>query len=161
MTDRAVARCITMDRRQRVPADSLIFGYGPMLPLVAAGAGAWTLPGGWPVLAIQLAIVWGALILSFIGGVRRGFGFATPGASTPIEIAAAATYVITAGLSLVVTRAAIALALLTAGYALAALLDRRAALSGDAPAHFARLRPPQLLLGCGGLAACWAWLMSG
>ena len=119
------------------------------------------MPGGWPVIVVQLAIVWAALILSFIGGVRRGFGFATPGASTPIEIAAAVAYVTIAGLSLIVSRAAIAVALLAAGYALAALLDRRAALTGNAPAHFARLRPPQLLLGCAGLAACWAWLLSG
>ncbi|MEH3047531.1 DUF3429 domain-containing protein [Sphingomonas adhaesiva] len=150
-----------MDRSPRIPLDSLVFGFGPMLPLVAAAIGAWTLPGGWPVLAIQLAIVWAALILSFIGGVRRGFGFATPRASTAVEIAAAVAYVTIAGLALIVSRAAIALALLAAGYALAALLDRRAALAGDAPAHFARLRPPQLLLGCAGLAGCWAWLMSG
>ncbi len=151
-----------MDRSSSpVPTDSIVFGYGPMLPLVAAGVGVWILPGGWPVIIVQFAIVWAALILSFIGGVRRGFGFATPGASTPVEIAAAVAYVTIAGLSLVVSRAAIAVALLAAGYALAALLDRRAALAGNAPAHFARLRPPQLLLGCAGLAACWAWLLSG
>lgn len=132
-----------------------------MLPLVAAGIGAWVLPGAWPVLAIQLAVIWGALILSFIGGVRRGFGFATPAASTAIELAAAVAYVTIAGLALVMSRAAISVALLAAGYALAALLDRRAALAGNAPRHFARLRPPQLLLGCAGLAGCWAWLMSG
>lgn len=143
-----------------IPVDSLIFGYGPMLPLVAAGAACWLLPGGWALLAIQCAIVWAALILSFIGGVRRGFGFATPGASTLAELAAAIAYVSLAGLALLVPRAAIALSLLITGYALAALLDRRAAIRGDAPAHFAPLRPPQLLLGCAGLAACWAWLMS-
>ena len=150
-----------MEPEPRIPTASIVFGYGPMLPLVAAGVGVWVLPGGWPVLAVQLAVIWGALILSFIGGVRRGFGFATPGASTSVELAAAIAYVTIAGLALVVPRAAIAVALLTAGYALAALLDRRAALSGNAPAHFARLRPPQLLVGCVGLAACWTWLMSG
>jgi hypothetical protein len=145
----------------RIPVDSIVFGYGPMLPLVAAGVGAWVLPPGWGMLAVRLAIVWGALILSFIGGVRRGFGFATPRASTTIEIVAAVGYVTIAGLALLVPYAATALALLAVGYALAALLDRRAALAGNAPAHFARLRPPQLLLGCAGLAAGWAWLMSG
>lgn len=145
--------------RRPIPLDSLVLGYGPMLPLVAAGVGAWTLPLGWRVLAVQCAVVWGALILSFIGGVRRGWGFARAEASTAAEIAAAVAYVLLAGLALVVPRAAVALALLVAGYALAALLDRRAALRGDAPAHFARLRPPQLLLGAAGLAACWAWLL--
>ncbi len=145
----------------RIPIDSIVFGYGPMLPLVAAGVGAWVLPPGWGMLAIRLAIVWGALILSFIGGVRRGFGFATPRASTAVEIVAAVGYVTIAGLALLVPYATTALALLAVGYALAALLDRGAALAGNAPAHFARLRPPQLLLGCAGLAAAWTWLMSG
>ncbi len=150
-----------MDQRTHIPKDSIIFGYGPMLPLIAAGIGAWALPAVWGMLVVRLAIVWGALILSFIGGVRRGFGFATPRASTAIEIAAAVAYVTIAGLALVVPFAPTALALLAVGYALAALLDRRAALAGNAPAHFARLRPPQLLLGCAGLAACWARLMIG
>ncbi|MBW6527260.1 DUF3429 domain-containing protein [Sphingomonas sp. RHCKR7] len=145
----------------RVPADSIVFGYGPMLPLVAAGIGAWVLPEPWGVVAVRLAVIWGALILSFIGGVRRGFGFARAAASTAVELAAAVAYVTIAGLALLVPDAAVAVALLAAGYALAALLDRRAALRGDAPAHFARLRVPQLLLGCAGLAACWAWVMSG
>lgn len=150
-----------MDQRSRIPLDSVIFGYGPMLPLLAAGIGVWTLPSAWGALAVRLAIVWGALILSFIGGVRRGFGFARPAASTAIEIAAAVAYVTVALLALVVPFASTSLALLAAGYALAALLDRRAALAGNAPAHFARLRVPQLLVGCAGLAACWAWLVSG
>lgn len=150
-----------MNQRARIPPDSIIFGYGPMLPLLAAGIGVWTLPAAWGALAIRLAIVWGALILSFIGGVRRGFGFARPDASTAIEIAAAVGYVTIALLALVVPFASTSLALLAAGYALAALLDRRAALAGNAPAHFARLRVPQLLLGCAGLAACWGWLISG
>ena len=150
-----------MNQRARIPTDSIVFGYGPMLPLVAAGVGAWVLAPGWGLIAVRLAIVWGALILSFIGGVRRGFGFATQGASTPVEIVAAVGYVTIAGLALVVPFVSTSLALLAAGYALAALLDRRAALAGNAPAHFARLRPPQLLLGCAGLAACWAWVMLG
>lgn len=143
----------------RVPVPSVIFGYGPMLPMVAAAGGAWLLPPPWPVIAIQLAITWAALILAFIAGVRRGFGFGQERASTAAELASAVLYVTLAGLALVVGRASAALALLIVGYVAAALLDARAALAGDAPRHFARLRPPQLLLGAAGLAACWAWLL--
>ncbi|NJR79219.1 DUF3429 domain-containing protein [Sphingomonas corticis] len=142
-----------------IPRNAQVLGFGPMLPLVAAGIGAWVLPGTWPILAVQLAIVWGAIILAFIGGVRRGFGFARESASTAVAIAAATAYLTIAGLALVVPRATMALALLIVGYALAALLDRRAALAGNAPAFFAPLRPPQLLLGAAGMAGCWAWLM--
>lgn len=143
----------------RVPFSSVVLGFGPMLPLVAAGIGAWLLPGLWPFLTIQLAIAWAALILAFIGGVRRGFGFGNPRASTPSEMVASIAYFVFAGLGLVLPTPSTGLSILIVGYAVAALLDRRAALGGDAPLHFARLRPPQLLLGAVGLAACWAWLL--
>jgi hypothetical protein len=146
--------------RPTIPADGLILGYGPMLPLVAAGCGTWLLPHPWPALAIRLALIWGALILAFIGGVRRGFGFARDSASKPREIAAAVVYVAVAGVSLAIPRADVALPTLAAGYALAALADRRAAIRGDAPLYFARLRVPQLLIGCAGLLACWAGLVA-
>lgn len=142
-----------------VPWTSVAFGYGPMLPLVVAGLGAWLLPEPWPLIAVQLAITWAALILAFIAGVRRGFGFAQDRASTPVELATAMAYMVLAGLALVVPRPSVALAVLIVGYLLAAMLDRRAALAGDAPRHFARLRPPQLLLGAVGLTSCWAWLV--
>ena len=143
----------------RVPWASIVFGYGPMLPLVAAAFGAWFLPEPWPLLAIQLAITWAAVILSFIAGVRRGFGFGEDRASTLVELVTAMGYMTLAFLALVGPRPSTALALLIVGYLLAAFLDARAALAGHAPRHFARLRPPQLLLGAAGLAGCWAWLL--
>lgn len=142
-----------------IPTDAKLLGFGPMLPLLAAGIAVWVLPGGWPILAVQLTIIWAALLLAFLGGVRRGFGFAAAPADRIVEITAAAAYLGIALLALLVPRASIALALLAAGFALAALLDRRAARSGNAPAWFAKLRPPQLLLGCAGLALCWIWIV--
>lgn len=146
--------------RTTIPADGLLLGYGPMLPLVAAGCGAWLLPHPWPALAIRLALIWGALILAFIGGVRRGFGFARDTASKPKEIAAAVIYVAVAGLALLIPRPVLALPVLAVGYALAAVMDRRAAMRGDAPLYFAHLRRPQLLVGCAGLLACWIGLLA-
>ena len=144
----------------RVPWASRVFGFGPMLPLVAAALGAWTMSERWGQLAVHLSIIWAALILSFIGGVRRGFGFGQDRASTPVEVLTAAAYLILAGLALVVPYWITSLSLLIVGYALAALLDWRGARRGDAPAHFARLRPPQLLLGVAALVALWAWLLA-
>lgn len=48
------------------------------------------------------------------------------------------------GLALVVPGTTPPLVLLIAGFALVPLLDRHAARHGDAPAYFARLRPPQM-----------------
>ena len=143
----------------RVPLNSIVLGYGPMLPVIATALGAWVLPIEWAALATRLAIIWGALILAFLAGVRRGFGFGDPRASTGVEIATMMVYFILAGLALVVPTASMALPLLMIGFALVALLDRRAALTGNAPAHFVRLRVPQMLLGAVGLALIWARLL--
>lgn len=145
----------------RIPVNSAVLGYGPMLPLVAAAAAVWLTTGLLPAIALRLAIIWAALILTFIAGVRRGFGFGVDRASTWSEIASSTGYFAVAGLALIVPYPAVALGLLAFGYLLAGALDRRAALAGNAPLHFARLRPPQMLIGAVGLAAIWAWLILG
>lgn len=146
-------------RSSGIPANSVLLGYGPMLPLVAAGLAAWLLPQPWPFWAVQSGLLWGAMILIFIAGVRRGYGFGRREASTGAGIGASLLYFALAGIALVVARSSVALLVLTLGYALAALLDRRAALAGNAPA-FATLRPRQLLIGAGGLALLFAWTVS-
>ncbi len=138
------------DASANIPKDSLIFGYGPMLPFLAAALGACLLPPPWPHLARDMAILWGALILAFLAGVRRGFGFGAPQASTML------LYFIGAGAALLLvwlSKPVAALALLLASYLLVPALDRRAALTGNAPAHFAKLRPPQMILAALSLAA--------
>lgn len=135
------------DQASAIPLDSLIFGYGPMVPFVAAAVGAWSLPAPWPGFAIVLAIIWGALILSFVAGVRRGFGFGARTASTGAEIVAAIAYFVPAGVSLLFVsfgQPAPALWVLVIGFAVVILLDRRAARQGDAPVYFRRLRLPQM-----------------
>ena len=144
-----------------IPANSAVLGYGPMLPLVAAALAAWFGPAVLAPVALRLATVWAALVLSFIAGVRRGFGFGVDRASTWSEIASSTAYFVFAGLALVSPRADWALGALIAGFTLAAVLDRRAALLGNAPFHFARLRPPQLAIAVLSLAALLARLPTG
>ena len=140
----------------RVPVNSMILGYGPMLPLVAGGAGAWLLPPPLGLFAVQAVVLWAALILVFIAGVRRGFGFGDARASTMVEIATTMAYFLLGLAALVAPGFAIELTLLLVGYALVAWLDTRAARTGNAPAHFARLRAPQMLIGMLGIGAALA-----
>ena len=141
----------------RLSVATVLLAFGPMLPLVAAGAGAWMLPGLWPLLAIQLAIAWGALILAFVGGVRRGYGFRHRAGTGAVAVSG--LYLLLATTGLLLPSPSAGLSVLIVGHVVAALLDRRAAQAGAAPALFAVLRPPQLLLGAAGLAGCWAWLL--
>lgn len=137
---------------------SRIFGYGPMLPLIGAAIGVWTLPPPWPGIALRLALIWGAAILIFVAGVRRGYGFGAAGASTTVEIVTMLVYFVPGSLALVLAmygHFTVALPLLMAGFAAVAILDRGAALTGDAPAHFARMRVPQMTFAVVALATLW------
>lgn len=139
-----------------IPRASLVFGFVPMLPFVAGAIGAWALPMPWSVLALRLSQLWGALILAFIAGVRRGFGFGRRSASTGREIGAMLVYFTLAGLALVAAtfaRAELSLVLLLTGYALVAMCDVAAARVGDAPRHFAQLRGPQMAIAVAALIA--------
>lgn len=144
-----------------VPANSAVLGYGPMLPLVVAAVAVWVGSAYLAEVALRLAIIWAALLLTFVGGVRRGFGFALDRASMRSEISSSISYFTIAGLALVSPFPDLALALLAFGCLLVAWLDRRAAIAGNAPLHFARLRPPQMLIGAVSLAAIWAWTTYG
>lgn len=145
--------------KDQVPLDSVIFGYGPMLPFLAAAVGVWLMPPPWPGVARDMVVFWGALILAFVAGVRRGFGFGAPAASTPAAIAAMLLYFMPAGVALPLHWAdqpILALAVLIAGYALVAMFDAHAAKAGNAPGHFARIRPPQMMIAIVGLVAVLA-----
>ncbi|WP_068094784.1 DUF3429 family protein [Novosphingobium rosa] len=129
-----------------IPMDSLIFGYLPMLPFVLGALGCWFAPALREV-AVHLTVIWSCLILAFVGGVRRGFGFGRSEASLASELWTMALYVSIAGLALILGWAGLivpSLALLAIGFALVSVLDHRAAKAGNAPAHFAGLRPIQM-----------------
>ena len=129
------------------PLDSIVFGYGPMIPLIGAAVGMRTLPSPWPFLALWLGVVWAAIILVFVAGVRRGFGFGAEHASTRVEIVTMLAYFVPAGMALILGGLgwfAAALIVLLIGYVVMTVLDTIAATHGDAPQHFAYLRPPQM-----------------
>lgn len=126
-----------------------------MLPLVIAAVAIWIMPPPWPDIALRLAMIWAAAILIFVAGVRRGYGFGASSASTPVAIATTLTYFVPGSLALVMVtfgRFGLALTLLIVGFVLVAVLDRRAAVRGDAPAQFSRLRVPQMAIGIIALA---------
>jgi hypothetical protein len=145
-----------------IPLDSIVFGYGPMVPLAAAAIGAWVLPQPWPAHAIGLAIIWGGLILAFVAGVRRGYGFGNAEASTLREIVTMIVYFVPAGLAVVCGSMGFwlaALVLLTIGYGLVIVLDRYGAARHDIPSHFARLRPTQMAIAVVALLAMIARIL--
>ena len=145
----------------RIPASSLILGYGPVLPLPVAAVMAWTLAAPVPTVVTWLAIWWGAAILIFLAGVRRGLSFRGDAEVTAAPLVAMIWLFLLGAGALVAATPLVSLVLLAIGYASVAILDPMAASRGEAPPHFARLRPPQMgiaLLGLIGLilhGPCW------
>jgi hypothetical protein len=149
------ARTITVSERPAVPWLAVLFGYGPMLPLLAGAAGAWWWRGETGATIEGVTILWGAAILLFLSGVRRGLSFRTEGGETLAQVA---TMLALFGLGFLALLAQAfgyrvpALVLLILGFAAIAVLDPIAAARGEAPLFFARLRPLQMPLAILGLA---------
>jgi hypothetical protein len=143
---------------ETIPRLSLLLGFGPMLPILFGGGAALL----WPALGhspfVGWVVLWAAAILIFIAGVRRGYGFARQ-ARPSLGALAGTFWMFFAGLgalpALLFDPAAAAI-LLIAGYASVIMLDPIAARRDEAPRHFAKLRPPQVLVGLAGLAALLA-----
>lgn len=135
----------------RIPALSLIFGYGPVLVLPLAALGAWA---GAP-LALLIGQLWGAAILIFLAGVARGLSFFTPGGTHISQMLTMMLRFALGFLALIATPST-GFALLVLGYASIALTDPWLARWGGAPQHFARLRPPQMVVAIIGLIALFA-----
>ena len=156
MLQDTTGRTLTAHEPRETPWLSVVFGYGPMLPLAAGAAAAWWTRGRMDYLISLVTILYGCSILLFLAGVRRGLSFRTEGGATVIQIA---TMLGLYGLGLVALVSAVlgqgvlALALLLAGYLAIAILDPIAARTGEAPLFFARLRPLQMPIALVSLAA--------
>ena len=143
-----------------VPALSRLFGYGAMVPLIGATLAGCMLPARLSAPAIYLALVWAGAILAFLAGVRRGLSFRTPGGPTVRQLVGMLWLFALAFAALAAPWQLLSCALLLAGYASVVVLDRTAAQTGEAPAFFANLRPPQMILGVVSLLAVGVRLMT-
>lgn len=145
MTD---ARRLSVAERARPSAPSRFLGYGAVAPVAILVVGALALEGAFAALSRQLAVLWGAAILIFLAGVRRGLSFRTPGGARAIQIATMAWYfavgLAAALASLATTLPWLGPGLATLGFASLLLLDPAAARREEAPLFFERLRPLQM-----------------
>ncbi len=148
MLENATGRTLITEEPRETPWLSVVFGYGPMLPFAAGAAAAWWQRGQWDELILLATILYGAAILLFLSGVRRGVSFRTEGGPTFVQIATMlGLFCLGLGALLTVVilgNRVIALDLLIAGFVAIAILDPIAARRGEAPLFFARLRPLQI-----------------
>lgn len=142
-----------------IPPLSTIFGFGAMLPTVMAGILPWLVARPASLFIIGLGVIWAAAILAFLGGVRRGLSFCTLGGPTRAQLLTMLWLYGLAFAALLSPSRAAAVTILLVGYASVAVLDPPAARRGDVPAHFQRLRPPQMVLAIVALSLMLGFLL--
>jgi hypothetical protein len=55
-----------------IPKPALVLGLAGLIPFFAAAGGIWLAPGGWASASVTVMFGYGAVILSFLGGVHWG-----------------------------------------------------------------------------------------
>ena len=148
MSDRT-ARTIETSEPAKTPPMGLAFAYLAMVPLVLGTLALWFAPEAQSFLALNLTLFWGAAIVIFLSGVRRGVSFRTPGGPTFAQIAMMLWLFVAGFVSLIATIWAYPLTatlIEIAGFASLAVLDPIAAKRAEAPLFFERLRPAQMAI---------------
>lgn len=136
-------RTQTITERARVPWDAIVFGYGAMVPFPLTVIAVWLGGPALGALAVRLVVIWGALVLVFLAGVRRGLSFRTPGGPRWMQIAMM-LWLFLAGLGALALPTLVAMILLALGYLSLLVLDPIAARHDETPLYFARFRPWQM-----------------
>ena len=125
---------------RRIPRPALVLGLGGLVPFAAAAVAAWLPHAGLAAIGLAALGAYGAVILSFLGGVRWGVELFDPNALarwTPLGLSVLPSLVAWAAL---LAPPAPMLFLLAAGLAAQYALDRAAVADGTLPAWYGRLR---------------------
>lgn len=125
----------------RIPASALMLGLAGLIPFAAGALSQWLpLPLLTGETGLRLIVAYGAIILSFLGGVRWGTALG------PFDVRrqglefAASVLGSLAGLAAVFLAVIPALALLIAGFLMQALWDVTSVEAGRLPQWFGKLR---------------------
>jgi hypothetical protein len=125
----------------RIPRSALALGLAGLIPFVAGAAALWgAIPLLSPETGLKLAIVYGAVILSFLGGIRWGTAIGPYDQRRQALEFSASVLGSLAGLAAAFLPAIPALALLIAGFLMQGLWDVMSVDAGRLPAWFGRLR---------------------
>lgn len=125
----------------KIPAAALVLGLAGLLPFIAGAAAQWArLPMLTADTGLKLAIIYGALILSFLGGIRWGTAIGPYDSGRQTTEFSASVLGSLAGLAAAFLPAIPALALLIAGFLMQGLWDVMSVDAGRLPNWFGRLR---------------------
>ena len=141
-----------------IPGAALALGLAGLIPFVAGAAALWV-PLAYlaPAPGLQLVTVYGAIILSFLGGIRWGTAIGPYDTRRQGLEFAASVLGSLAGLVAIFIPPVPALTLLIAGFLMQALWDVLSVEAGRLPAWFGKLR---MLLTAGAVMSLTAALVA-
>lgn len=156
---------MTQTTRPPVPQPAVALGYAGAIPFVASAAAVWIMEPPIRTVALDALIAYGAVILSFMGGVRWGLAIAggRPPRLTELFVSILPAFFAWIGLLLeqsgqaTWTMAAIIVLIGSFGWLLWS--DMGATARGEAPGWYPGLRVPLTLLVIGSLTAALAHLL--
>jgi hypothetical protein len=124
-----------------IPGPALALGLAGLIPFFAAAASLWyVLPMLPPDTGLVLMVSYGAIILSFLGGIRWGTAIGPyDSRRQSLELSASVAGSLL-GLAAIFIPPVLALSLLIAGFLTQALWDVLSVEAGRLPAWFGRLR---------------------
>lgn len=124
-----------------IPQAALYLGLAGVLPFWAAAVLMWSFADpGHPPTASAISIAYGAIVLSFLGGVRWGIAIVPPARSCLATTLSLAVLPSLAGFAAMFMPSILGLAVVVSGFMLHALWDVVAADNGRIPQWFATLR---------------------
>lgn len=128
----------------QVPSSAIWLGGTGALPFVALLAATVFGPADWIDPAGRALALYGAVILSFLGGIQWGLAIATPSGSDDALGRRLAVSVLPSliGWGALLLPLQIGLYVLAAAFALVLFLDAQTSLKGEAPAWYPKLRLP-------------------
>ena len=141
-----------------IPLPALALGLAGLIPFFAGAAALWTpLPVLTPELGLRLIIAYGAIILSFLGGIRWGTAIGPYDTRRQGLEFSASVLGSLAGLAAVFIPPVPALTLLITGFLMQGLWDVMSVEAGRLPSWFGKLR---MLLTAGAVVSLVAALVA-
>jgi len=133
----------TEDPKTHTPPVSLFLAYVAMVP-IASGAAA-SLVFRSPAV-VRLTITWSGSVLCFLAGVKRGLSFRQKGGPALAQLGSMLWLFVMGAAAVLSPWRVPGIVLLLLGYGSEALFGPIAARRKEAPRHFARLRPVQMMI---------------
>jgi hypothetical protein len=142
----------------QIPSTALLLGLAGLIPFLAGAASQWVaLPLLTPEPGLKLIIAYGAIILSFLGGIRWGTAIGPYDSRRQGMEFTASVLGSLAGLAAVFIPPVPALTLLIAGFLMQGLWDVTSVEAGRLPSWFGKLR---MLLTAGAVISLIAALVA-